>query len=294
MKDPIFTGVATALITPFRDGVPDFCALEALLERQLEARIPALVVCGTTGEASTLTREDRLKLFRFCSGVLGGKAKLIAGIGTNSTGQSVENARDAAQCGADALLAVTPYYNKATQKGLIAHYHALADATALPLIVYNVPTRTGVDLMPETCQVLAEHPHINGIKEASGQLSRVFDHYTFASQGWNVWTGNDEQIVASIRLGACGVISVLSNICPAAVQRAAQEALTGSYSAAAQLQHALQPLTQALFCEVNPIPVKYALSRMGLCRNELRLPLTPLSKEHEPLLFEAMARCPDA
>lgn len=294
MKEAIFTGVATALVTPFRDGALDFSALEALLERQLEAGIPALVVCGTTGEAATLTREERLELFRFCSRVLGGRAKLIAGVGTNSTGQSVKNARDAAQCGADALLAVTPYYNKGTQAGLIAHYRALADATELPLIVYNVPSRTGVDLLPETCQKLAAHPCINGIKEASGRLSRIFDHYAFASRGWNVWTGNDDQLVPSIRLGSRGVISVLSNICPAAVQRAAQEALSGSYDTAAQLQHALEPLTQALFCEVNPIPVKYALSCMGLCRNELRLPLTPLSKEHEVLLCEAMSRCPDA
>lgn len=290
MKEPVFTGVATALVTPFREGSLDFSALEELLERQIKAGIPAIVICGTTGEASTLNREERLALFRFSKKVLAGRAKLIAGIGTNSTQQSVQNARDAVSCGADALLAVTPYYNKCTQAGLITHYRAIADAAQLPLIVYNVPSRTGVDLLPETCKALSAHPHINGIKEASGKLSRVFDGISETSD-WNVWTGNDDQLVPSIRLGAQGGICVLSNVCPEAVLKAAQEALHGDYYKAAQMQRLLAPLTQALFCEVNPIPVKYALSRLGLCRNELRLPLTPLSAKHEKQVCDAMERC---
>ncbi len=233
---PIFRGAATALLTPFRpDGSIDLPAWDRLLERQLDAGIAALVVCGTTGEAVALTQDERLTLLRRAKQAACGHCPVIMGVGTNCTAGSVENAELAAQNGADALLAVTPYYNKGTQAGLLAHYTAIADASPLPLVLYNVPSRTGVDLLPETVRALARHPHIAGIKEACGSISR-----------------------AAQLLGRCGL--------------------------PARRQLELLPLCEALFCVVNPIPVKAAMEELGLCGGTLRLPLSPLEEPYRSRL----------
>ena len=217
---PIFRGAATALLTPFRpDGSIDLPAWDRLLERQLDAGIAALVVCGTTGEAATLTQDERLTLLRRAKQAACGHCPVIMGVGTNCTAGSVENAELAAQNGADALLAVTPYYNKGTQAGLLAHYTAIADASPLPLVLYNVPSRTGVDLLPETVRALARHPHIAGIKEACGSISRAAQ--LLGRCGLPVWSGNDDQTAAIMALGGSGVISVVSNVAPEAVVRGA-------------------------------------------------------------------------
>lgn len=294
MKQPVFSGVATALVTPFSDGRIDWGALDGLLERQLAAKIPALVLAGTTGEASTLSVEEKSALWRHCADFVKNRAVLIAGVGTNDTAASVRLARLAADCGADALLAVTPYYNKCTQDGLAAHYTAIADATALPLILYNVPSRTGVNLLPETALRLSAHPRIAGLKEACGSISQAAKVKALCGTSFSVWSGNDDQIVPMLALGAEGVISVLSNLLPEQTLSMVRAAQQGDEAEAAELQLTLQPLIEALFCRVNPIPVKAALALRGLCKNELRLPLTPMPLEEARPLFSELLEQPDA
>ena len=260
---PIFRGAATALLTPFRpDGSIDLPAWDRLLERQLDAGIAALVVCGTTGEAATLTQDERLTLLRRAKQAACGHCPVIMGAGTNCTAGSVENAELAAQNGADALLAVTPYYNKGTQAGLLAHYTAIADASPLPLVLYNVPSRTGVDLLPETVRALARHPHIAGIKEACGSISRAAQ--LLGRCGLPVWSGNDDQTAAIMAL-----VVAMTDAC-----------LAGDFREGARRQLELLPLCEALFCVVNPIPVKAAMEDLGLCGGTLRLPLSPLEEPH--------------
>ena len=294
MKQPVFSGVATALVTPFSDGRIDWGALDGLLERQLAAKIPALVLAGTTGEASTLSVEEKSALWRHCADFVKSRAVLIAGVGTNDTAASVRLARLAADCGADALLAVTPYYNKCTQDGLAAHYTAIADATALPLILYNVPSRTGVNLLPETALRLSAHPRIAGLKEACGSISQAAKVKALCGEAFSVWSGNDDQIVPMLALGADGVISVLSNLLPEQTLSMVRAAQHGDEAEAAELQLTLLPLIEALFCRVNPIPVKAALALRGLCKNELRLPLTPMPLEDARPLFSELLEQPDA
>ncbi len=291
MKNAIFQGVATALVTPFDDNGIDFPALERLIELQLNAGIPALVLSGTTGEGSTLSLREKSQLWSFAAGQASGRAKLIAGIGTNDTKTSIHLAQEAANCGADVLLAVTPYYNKCSQEGLIAHYTALADATELPLLLYNVPSRTGVNILPETCQILQKHPKINGIKEAGGNISQSAKLRSVCPD-FPLWSGNDDQIVPIMALGGRGVISVLSNIRPGLTIRLVNACMRGDYTEAAKLQAAAIPLIEALFSDVNPIPVKAALASMGLCREILRLPLTPLGEKKRRTLLAAMEYCP--
>ncbi len=289
LKQPVFSGVATALVTPFSGGRIDWSALDGLLERQLAAKIPALVLAGTTGEASTLSAEEKSALWRHCADFVRSRAVLIAGVGTNDTAASVRLARLAADCGADALLAVTPYYNKCTQEGLIAHYTALADATPLPLILYNVPSRTGVNLLPETALRLSAHPRIAGLKEASGSISQVAKVKALCGEAFHVWSGNDDQTVPMLSLGADGVISVLSNLLPEQTAAMVHAAQRGDRDEAAYLQLQLLPLIDALFSRVNPIPVKAALARMGLCQNELRLPMTPMSDDAAREAFSGLS-----
>lgn len=293
MKEAIFTGAATAIVTPFLENAIDFEAYDAILLRQLRAGIAAIVVCGTTGEASTLTAEERKALISHTVAFCEGRCKVIAGIGTNSTEQSVQLARQAAASGADALLAVTPYYNKASQDGLAAHYFAIADAATLPLIVYNVPSRTGVNLRPETCKRLSLHPNINGVKEAGGNISQVAEILALCGEDFNVWSGNDDQITATMALGGKGVISVLANLCPRITVEIVEACLRQDFPASAALQRRYLPLIQALFSDVNPIPVKAALEDLGLCRSSLRLPLTPLCEEKRTLLRAALLTCPE-
>lgn len=294
LKQPVFSGVATALVTPFSGGRIDWSALDGLLERQLAAKIPALVLAGTTGEASTLSAEEKSALWRHCADYVRSRAVLIAGVGTNDTAASVRLARLASDCGADALLAVTPYYNKCTQDGLAVHYTAIADATALPLILYNVPGRTGVNLLPETALRLSAHPHIAGLKEASGSISQAAKVKALCGEAFSVWSGNDDQTVPMLSLGADGVISVLSNLLPGQTAAMVHAAQRGDRDEAAYLQLQLLPLIDALFCRVNPIPVKAALALRGLCKNELRLPLTPMPLEEARPLFSELLEQTDA
>lgn len=293
MKAPVFRGVATALATPFKDGNLDLDAFEHLISLQLNAGIPALVVCGTTGESSTLTADEKITLVDRAVQQTAGRATIIAGVGTNDTGKSVVLAKLAEQCGADALLAVTPYYNKCTQEGLLSHYEAIADATELPLIVYNVPSRTGLNLLPETWQKLSAHPKINGLKEASGNISQAAKTISLTAPGAVIWSGNDDQIVPVMSVGGMGVISVLSNIRPRAVLHMTDACLKGDYTEAARLQLHYLPLIEALFSEVNPIPLKAALAELGICSDETRLPLTKMSKEKRETLSRILAALPD-
>ncbi len=289
MKEPVFLGTATALVTPFDHEGIDFGSLDLMLRKQLDAKIPALVICGTTGEGSTLSKEEKAQLWMHCVHYADGACKIIAGIGTNNTQAAVDLAQTAERCGVDGLLAVTPYYNKCTQEGLIAHYLAIAKASTLPLITYNVPSRTGMAMSTESCRKLSTHPRVNGIKDAGGNISQTARLCALPNS--YLWSGNDDQIVPIMSLGGCGVISVLSNLCPEIVKAMTELCLSGQYKRAAELQLQYLPLIEALFYEVNPIPIKAALASQGLCRDILRLPLTPLSQEGRQKLFDAMERC---
>lgn len=293
MKKPIFTGTATALVTPFRNGAVDFAVFEQLLDAQLAAGIDALVVCGTTGEASTLTMQEQMTLIAHAIQYTAGRCRIIAGTGSNSTAHALELSRAAAAMGADGLLLVTPYYNKCTQAGLIAHYTAAADTLPCPVIVYNVPSRTGVDVSVETCRVLAGHPNIGGIKEASGSVPKAAHILDACGDELPVWSGNDDLTVPLLSLGAKGVISVLSNVRPKRTLQMVRACQDGDYAAAGRMQVALTPLIDALFSEINPIPVKQALSLMGIPAGLPRLPLTPLSATHLPALEQALSAAPE-
>lgn len=229
MKEPVFRGVATAIVTPFLQQEIDYDAYDRLVLRQLEAQIPAIVVCGTTGEAATLSKDEKCLLIQHTARLVDHRSLIIAGVGTNSTEASVASARLAAESGADALLAVTPYYNKCTQEGLVKHYEAIADATALPLLLYNVPSRTGVNLLPETCAILSRHPRINGVKEASGSIAQAIRIRRQCGRRLHLWSGNDDQTVATMSIGGEGVISVLSNLCPKTVHAMTDACQVGNW-----------------------------------------------------------------
>lgn len=293
MNQAFFRGTATAIVTPFSHNKIDIDAYDALVQTQLDAGVAALVVTGTTGEASTLTRSEKTALWQHSAGLLCGRIPLIVGVGTNDTATSVELAKLAQDCGANALLAVTPYYNKCTQDGLIRHYEGLADATPLPLIAYNVPSRTGLELLPETFAKIATHPNICGIKDAQGSIAQTAKLLALCGETSGVWCGNDDQVVASMALGAEGVISVLSNVRPHAVVKMTAHCLRGDFASAREIQLRFLPLIRSLFSEVNPIPVKAALAAIGLCRDELRLPLTPMSAAARTRLLDALEACPD-
>lgn len=285
MKEPVFRTLATAIVTPFSGDSIDFRAYDALLTCQLDAGVPAIVVTGTTGEASTLTAQEKRQLWQHSADFLRGRSTLIAGIGTNCTATSVALAKAAADSGAQALLAVTPYYNKCTQDGLVRHYHAIAEATTLPLILYDVPSRTGVHILPETCARLAAHPRINGIKYAGSSMVTAAEIRQLCGDALHLWSGNDDQCVAAMAIGAAGLISVVSNLLPRETLALCRLCEAGNYPAAAAEQARLLPLIGALFAQPNPIPVKAALEAMGQCSGALRLPLSPLSDaQREPLL----------
>ena len=275
MKTPIFRGTCTALVTPFRDGGVDFPALDRLLETQLEAGIEALLVCGTTGEAATLEPAETLALLAHCVRFCGGGTKLIAGVGGNNTARAVRTAREAAALGVDALLAVTPYYNKCTQEGLLAHFGAIAAASGLPLLLYNVPPRTGVDLEPETCAKLAALPTVAGIKEANPDVGRLLRLRAACGTDFPIYCGCDDRILPFLACGAIGAVSVLSNLRPKTVKELVDAGLRGEFARALGLQQSCQSLVEALFSEISPIPVKAALTLSGLDAGICRLPLTP-------------------
>lgn len=284
MKKTVFTGVCTALVTPFLDGKVNYPMAEQLLRRQIDAGIQAVVLAGTTGESPTLSDAEKTELFRRCKAYAGDSCLIIAGTGSNSTAHAVELSKAAEESGADALLVVSPYYNKATPDGLFAHYLSIAHAVTIPVIAYNVPSRTGVDIPVSVYKRLSVVPNIAGVKEASTDITKVTKIRQSCGQDFTVWTGNDDLIVPSISLGSQGVISVLSNVCPVETAAMAQAALAGDFDTAAALQCQLQPLVELLFCEVNPIPVKAAMKYIGYDCGECRLPLTRLTKENQQRL----------
>ena len=284
MKQPVFEGVATALVTPFKNGTIDYAMLEQLLDFQLAAGVDAIVVCGTTGEASTMSPQEQLGTIAHAIKYTAGRCKIIAGTGSNNTAHCLEMSRVADSMGAGALLLVTPYYNKCTQAGLVRHYTTVADTVRCPVIVYNVPSRTGVEISVDTLAELSRHPNINGVKEAGGNTAKVARTIERCGDDLFVWSGNDDQTVPLMALGAKGVISVLSNVRPKQTLEMTRACQEGRYADAGKLQCRLMPLIDALFCEVNPIPVKQALKLIGFDAGEPRLPLTPLSASHEELL----------
>ncbi len=281
MKKPLFTGVCTALVTPFLDGRINYPLMEQLLLRQIEAGIPAVVLSGTTGESPTLSDEEKFKLFKRAKDFVGDRCKIIAGTGTNSTEHAIALSVAAEEAGADALLVVSPYYNKGNPEGLFAHYMSIAHAVTLPIIIYNVPSRTGVDIPVSVYKRLSTLPNIAGVKEASTDIKKILQIRTVCGDDLTIWTGNDDQIVPVMALGGKGAISVISNICPKETLALTQAALNSDYETASLLQCQLQPLTDLLFCEVNPIPVKYAMRYAGFDCGHCRLPLGPLTADNK-------------
>jgi len=290
MKTPLFRGIATALVTPFHETGVDTAALERLVDWQIREGIDALVVCGTTGEISTLTYEERELVTEVAVKTAARRVPILVGTGTNDTQRCIHMTRVAAKQGADGALVVTPYYNKATQRGLLESFTQIADQGGLPVVLYNVPSRTGVNIEPETLAKLAQHPNIVGLKEANGDISKIVDTFARAGDDLPIYSGNDDQIVPILSMGGCGCISVLSNLLPAETCRITRAYFSGDTRLAAQLQCKYVPLISALFSEVNPIPAKAAMAAMGMCENRLRLPLTQMEPAHEQHLLEEMRR----
>lgn len=284
----IFQGAATAIITPTTSNGVDYDSFGRLLDWQLDSGIDAIVVSGTTGESSTMTDEEHRSVIEFAIKRIAGRVPVIAGTGSNDTDYAIDLTRFASQAGADAALVVTPYYNKATQNGLIKMYRAIADASEIPLILYNVPSRTGVSIEPKTFVELAQHPMISGIKEAGGNIAKAVETFALVGDKLDIYSGNDDQIIPLMSMGAKGVISVLSNVLPFETSRMCRLFLDGDVSAAAKEQCRMLPLIKALFSEVNPIPVKAAMAAMGYCEDYLRLPLTPMEDGHKQVLFQCM------
>lgn len=290
MKEPLFTGAATALVTPFLGDSINYPMLEQLLRRQIDAGIDAVVIAGTTGESATLSDGEKLELFRRAKDYVGNRCKIIAGTGSNSTRHTMELSMAAEQTGVDGLLLVSPYYNKATPEGLYAHYLAVAHSVSLPVILYNVPTRTGVDIPVSVYRRLSRIPNIAGVKESASDITKYTKILAQCGSSMAIWAGNDDMATPVIALGGKGVISVLSNILPTETQALARAALDGDFDTAAALQIQLQPLVEALFTEVNPIPVKQAMQFIGYDCGGCRLPLTPLSDENREKLRALLLR----
>ncbi|MBQ8372408.1 MAG: 4-hydroxy-tetrahydrodipicolinate synthase [Clostridia bacterium] len=291
MKTPIFKGVATALITPFKDGKLDLDAFERLIERQIEAGIDGIVIGGTTGEAATLSNDERYLLFRVAKNAVRGRTKLIFGTGTNDTAVAAKHTEYAERVGCDGVLLVTPYYNKGTREGLARHYESIADGSDVPIILYNVPSRTGVNLDLETLHRLAEHKRICGIKEASDSLDRLIALSALGDR-LHLWSGNDSAIFSTLSVGGLGVISVVSNLYPKETMEICKQFFANNRSNALKSQHALLPIINALFLETNPAPVKYAMSRAGLCSAEMRLPMwlpTAKNRKQIDIVMDEMA-----
>lgn len=288
VKVPVFKGSCTAIVTPFNEHGVDYERLKKNLEFQYENGTSAIVVCGTTGENATHTPNEHDELVRVTVRTVNGRMKVIAGIGSNNTANALRAAEDAKYSGADAVLMVTPYYNKTTQKGLIEHFSYVADRVDIPMILYNVPSRTGIGISADTCKALSQHPNINGIKEASGDIALAAKIRSLCRDDLYIWSGNDDCTIPLMSLGALGVISVASNIVPGAVAKLCALCLEGSYAEATELYAKYASLFSALFIETNPIPVKAALKMMGMDSGILRLPLTEISQESFETLLKAM------
>lgn len=291
MKNTIFTGMATAIVTPMHtDGSIDYEALGRFVEFQIGSGINGLVVMGTTGENATIEPEDQKKVIAYTVEKVAGRVPVIAGTGTNNTEHVLHNTRNACQVGADAVLVVTPYYNKATQNGLVTHFTAVADESTLPVILYNVPSRTGCNLLPKTVAKLSEHPNIAAIKEATGSLAQMIEIMHLCGDKIDVYSGEDGLTVPMMAMGAKGTISVLSNVAPRQSVAMTDACLRGDYAAAAKMQCDLLPLINALFSEVNPIPAKAATAAMGFGADALRLPLTSMEAQNRAVLFAEMRK----
>lgn len=291
MKNTIFTGMATAIVTPMHtDGSIDYEALGRFVEFQIGSGINGLVVMGTTGENATIEPEDQKKVIAYTVEKVAGRVPVIAGTGTNNTEHVLHNTRNACQVGADAVLVVTPYYNKATQNGLVTHFTAVADESTLPVILYNVPGRTGCNLLPKTVAKLSKHPNIAAIKEATGSLAQMIEIMHLCGDKIDVYSGEDGLTVPMMAMGAKGTISVLSNVAPRQSVAMTDACLRGDYAAAAKMQCDLLPLINALFSEVNPIPAKAATAAMGFGADALRLPLTSMEEQNRAVLFAEMRK----
>ena len=288
MKNTVFRGVATAIATPLTEAGIDYEQFARLIEMQIAGGVDAIVAVGTTGEGSTLTDEEHKEAIRFCVEKVAGRVPVIAGTGSNDTAYAISLTKFACEVGADAMLLVTPYYNKATQKGMELSFRAIADASTKPCILYNVPSRTGCNLLPETVLALADHPNIVAIKEACGNISQIAKLASLVGDKMDIYSGNDDQIVPILSLGGAGVISVLSNIMPRETKKICTDYFEGKTAESLAAQLRLLPLIDALFCEVNPIPVKAALAAMGYGENYLRLPLTPMEPQNERKLLALM------
>ncbi len=288
MKKILFEGCATAIATPFTEFGVNYEEFGRLIDFQIEEGIDALVVCGTTGESATMTDAERKETFAFAVKKVAKRVPVIIGTGSNCTRTAIELTKYAESIGADGALVVTPYYNKATQNGLIEHYKAIASNTNLPIIMYSVPSRTGVNILPKTCLELSKIPNIVAIKEASGNLSQVAEIASLCGDNLTIYSGNDDQILPVLSLGGKGVISVLSNVAPKRASKMVHDYLNGNFEDAKKAQLEAIGLINALFCEVNPIPVKEALNLLGYCFGTPRLPLTPLSTENKVLLENEM------
>ena len=288
VKVPVFKGSCTAIVTPFNEHGVDYERLKKNLEFQYENGTSAVVVCGTTGENATHTPNEHDELVRVTVRTVNGRMKVIAGIGSNNTENALRAAENAKYSGADAVLMVTPYYNKTTQKGLVEHFSYVADRVDIPMILYNVPSRTGIGISADTCKALSQHPNINGIKEASGDIALAAKIRSLCGDDLYIWSGNDDCTIPLMSLGALGVISVASNIVPGAVAKLCALCLEGSYAEATELYAKYASLFSALFIETNPIPVKAALKMMGMDSGILRLPLTEISQESFETLLKAM------
>lgn len=289
MKKPVFTGAAVAIITPMNaDGSVNYEELGRIIDDQIDHGTDAIVICGTTGESPTLTDEEHTACIRYAVKQAAGRVPVIAGTGSNDTKYAIWLSRQAQADGADALLLVTPYYNKTSQAGLVAHYTAIANAVDLPCILYNVPSRTGCNLTPASLAELAKLPNINAVKEASGNISQVAEIAAACGDELNIYSGNDDQIVPILSMGGMGCISVLSNVVPAGTVAITDKFFAGDVAGAAQLQCKYMPLIRSLFCESNPIPVKAAMAAMGYCENFLRLPLVPMEEDHYETMIQRM------
>ncbi len=284
MKDFVFSGTCTALVTPFIGGKVNYPMMEQLLRRQMEADIPAVVIAGTTGEAPTLSDQEKLMLFSRCKEYVGDGMKIICGTGSNDTLHAAELSLAAQEAGADALLVVSPYYNKATPDGLVSHYMTIAHGVAIPVIAYNVPSRTGVDMPVSVYKRLSHIPNMVGVKEAASDITKILRIRLACGDDFHVWSGNDEMAAAAMALGARGLISVVSNVAPVQTVAMTAAALDGDFDTAADLQGKLLPLIDALFSEVNPIPAKAAMKLIGFDCGQCRLPLCEMSMEKQKIL----------
>jgi 4-hydroxy-tetrahydrodipicolinate synthase len=290
MKNTVFTGAATAIITPMTENGVNYAQFGRLIDWQIAEGIDAIVVAGTTGEGSTLTDAEHKEVIRYCVERVAGRVPVIAGTGSNDIAYSIELTKYACEVGADAMLLVTPYYNKATQQGLIQSFTAVADASTKPCILYNVPGRTGCNLLPATVAKLAKHPNIVGIKEASGNMAQTVEILHLCGDKIDVYSGEDAINVPIMAMGGAGAISVLSNLAPKEAVAMSDAALAGDFATAAAWQCKLLPLIKACFCEVNPIPAKAGVSALGFGQEHLRMPLTPMEPQNRAVLYEEMRK----